>query len=140
MSLPAFTIAISLFLVTAAVNLEMPLYRTYAQLAGYGNGLTAIVFAAYVLGLLPILILFGGISDRLGRKPVILLGLLSAALATTVMIISPNIHTLLFTRILQGAGVGLSVGAGTAYLAQIWGEAKGAARAASYVAITTSLG
>jgi MFS family permease len=140
MSLPAFTIALSLFLVTAAVNLEVPLYRTYAQLAGYGNGLTAIVFAAYVVGLLPILILFGGISERLGRKPVILSGLLSAALATTLMIISPNIHTLLLTRILQGAGVGLSVGAGTAYLAQIWGEAKGAARAASYVAITTSLG
>ncbi len=91
MSLSAFTIAISLFLVTAAVNLEVPLYRSYAQAAGYGNGLTAIVFAAYVAGLLPILICFGGISDRLGRKLVILLGLLSAALATMSMIISPNI-------------------------------------------------
>jgi MFS family permease len=140
MSLSAFTIAISLFLVTAAVNLEVPLYRTYAEAAGYGNGLTAIVFAAYVAGLLPILICFGGISDRLGRKPVILSGLLSAALATTIMIISPTIRTLLFARILQGVGVGLSVAAGTAYLAQIWGEGKGAARAASYVAITTSLG
>lgn len=140
MSLSAFAVAISLFFVTAAVNLEMPLYRNYAQVAGYGNGLTAMVFAAYVVGLLPVLIFFGGISDRLGRKPLILSGLLSATLATTVMIVSPNIHSLLFARILQGVGVGLSVGAGTAYLAQIWGEPKGAARAASYVAITTSLG
>lgn len=139
MSMWAFATAASLFLVTAAVNLEVPLYRTYAQAAGYSNGSTAIVFAAYVVGLLPVLIFLGGISDRLGRKPVILLGLLSALVATAAMIIRPTIHTLLFTRILQGVGVGLSVGAGTAYLAQIWGEAR-AARAASYVAITTSLG
>lgn len=140
MSRWAFVIAASLFLVTAAVNLEVPLYMTYAQAAGYSNGSTAIVFAAYVAGLLPVLILLGGISDRLGRKPVIILGLLSALLATTIMIISPTIHTLLLTRILQGVGVSLSVGAGTAYLAQLWGGTQGAARAARYVAITTSLG
>lgn len=140
MSLPALVVAVSLFLVTAAVNLEVPLYRTYADAAGYGNGLTAVVFAAYVAGLLPVLIFFGGISDRLGRKPIIVSGLVSAVLATTVMIVNPTIYTLLFARILQGVGVGLSVGAGTAYLAEILGEPNGATRAASYVAITTSLG
>lgn len=140
MSVPAFVVAVSLFLVTIAVNLEVPLYRTYAQAAGYGNGLTAVVFSAYVIGLLPVLIFFGGVSDRLGRKPVLLLGMVSATLATGSVIVSPNIHTLFVARILQGVGVGLSVGAGTAYLAELLGQPNGHTHAANYAAITTSLG
>ncbi|MBD2103379.1 MFS transporter [Leptolyngbya sp. FACHB-261] len=131
-------IAASLFLVTAAVNLEVPLYHTYAEAAGFGNGLTAVVFAAYVVGLLPVLILLGGISDRLGRKPVVLAGLVAAMLATALMILSPNIHTLLLARVLQGVGVGLSVGAGTAYLAELMTDRS--SQAAGYVAVVTSLG
>jgi MFS family permease len=130
--------SVALFLVTASVNLEVPLYRTYADAAGYGNGLTAVVFAAYVAGLLPVLLLFGGISDRLGRKPVILAGLISASLATLLVILSPTMIALLLARICQGIGVGLAVGAGTAYLADLM--PNGATRAAAYVAVMTSLG
>jgi len=137
MRLPALTIAGSLMVITLAVNMEVPLYRTYAQAAGFGNGLTAIVFAAYVAGLLPVLIFFGGISDRIGRKPVVLLGLVLAIIATSLIIISPTMQALLITRLLQGVGVGLSVGAGTAYLAELMEDAG---RAAGYVAVTTSLG
>ncbi len=137
MSIPAFVVAVSLFLVTVAVNLQVPLYRTYAQAAGYGNGLTAVVFATYAAGVLPVLILFGGISDRLGRKPVILLSLVSTMLATLLVIVWPNIHMLFIARLLQGVGVGLSFSTGTAYLAEILGNPT---RAADYVGITTSLG
>lgn len=140
MSLSAVVVTTSLFLVTAAVNLQVPLYTTYAQAAGFGNGLTAIVFAAYIIGLLPILIFLGGISDLVGRKPVVLAGLFCAMLATTLVIILPSIHTLLVARVLQGIGVGLSVSAGTAYLAEILGQPQGVMLAASYVAIATSLG
>jgi hypothetical protein len=57
----------ALFLVTGAVNLEMPLYRAYASQAEYGNGMTTLMFASYIAGLLPSLLFFGGLSDRLGR-------------------------------------------------------------------------
>lgn len=138
MRLPVFVITASLFLVTVQVNLEVPLYRSYAEAAGYGSGLTSVVFAAYVAGLLPVLLLLGGLSERIGRQPVILSGLVSAILATTLMIVSPTIHTLLVARIFQGVGVGLSVGAGTAYLAELM--VKDATHAVSLVAIATSLG
>ncbi|HEY9623477.1 MAG TPA: MFS transporter [Crinalium sp.] len=138
MNLSVAIVSAALFLVTAAVNLEVPLYRAYAEAAGYGNGLTAIVFAAYVAGLLPVLLLLGGISDRIGRKPVILAGLTSAALATVLMILSPTMSTLLAARIFQGVGVGLTVGAGTAYLADLMPD--GGTRAAAYVAVMTSVG
>ncbi|MBD2462908.1 MFS transporter [Oscillatoria sp. FACHB-1407] len=138
MSWQAIAVSISLLLVTAAVNLEVPLYRTYAEVAGFGNGLTAVVFAAYVAGLLPVLLLLGGISDRVGRKPTLLAGLTFAALATTLVILHPTMSMLLIARLCQGIGVGLSVGAGTAYLTELMHEAG--TRAAGYVTVMTSLG
>jgi len=134
------SISAALFLVTSAVNLQAPLYRAYASAAGFGNGVTALVFAAYVGGLLPTLLLFGGLSERVGRKPVILGGLSAAALATALVIMSPTLQALFVARVLQGFGVGLSVGAGTAYLAEVIGGPSGATWAAGYAAVTTSLG
>ncbi|GEM_PF-188285 len=133
-------VASSLFLVTGAVNLEMPLYRTYAALAGYGNGMTTVVFATYVAGLLPTLLFFGGISERIGRKGAILGGLAAALSATVLMLIHPGMQLLFFSRILQGIGVGLSMGAGSAYLAESLDGGQASKRAAGYVTVATSLG
>ncbi len=56
-------VAAVIFLVTHAVNLQVPLYNTYAKIAGFGSGISAIAFSMYVAGLLPTLILLDGISD-----------------------------------------------------------------------------
>jgi MFS family permease len=90
--------------------------------------------------LLPVLILLGGISDRVGRKPVLLVGLLATLTATILMIISPTVYTLFITRLLQGIGIGLSVGTGTAFLVELIGGPDGATKGAEYAAFTTSLG
>jgi MFS family permease len=136
----SLTIAAALFLVAGAVNLEMPLYRTYAAQAGYGNGMTTLVFAAYVAGLLPTLLFFGGISERIGRKQAVLGGLTSALAATILMLIHPGMQILFFSRILQGIGVGLSMGAGSAYLAEALDRGRASKRAPGYVTVATSLG
>ena len=133
----AILVISALFLVTCAVNLQAPLYYKYAELSGYGYGLITVVFAAYVIGVLPTFVLFGGISDRIGRKNSILLALVLAILATSLMIILPKIETLFVTRILQGISFGLCAGAASAYLAQL---VENPARAAGFVAATTSLG
>jgi len=130
----------ALFLVTGAVNLEMPLYHAYASRAGYGNGMTTLMFATYIAGLLPSLLFFGGISDRLGRKPVLLAGLSAAMCATGLMIWEPGMRLLFVARVLQGLGVGLSMGAGSAYLAEALRGPEAVRRSAVYVAIATSLG
>ncbi len=133
-------VAAALYLVTGVVNLEVPLYRVYAAAAGWNNGLTAITFAAYVAGLLPVLLCLGGLSDRVGRKPVVLLGTFVAVAATALMILHPTIQVLLVARLLKGVGVGLSVGAGTAWLAELATSGDAAAAAANRVAVMTSLG
>ena len=136
----ALTVAGALYLVTGVVNLEVPLYRTYAAAAGWGTGLTAIAFAAYVAGLLPVLLFLGGLSDRLGRKSVVMLGLAAAVGATLLMILVPTMQALLVARLLKGIAVGLTVGTGTAWLAELAIGADADARAAGRVAVMTSLG
>ena len=133
----AILVISALFLVTCAVNLQAPLYYKYAELSGYGYGLITVVFAAYVIGVLPTLVLFGGISDRIGRKNSILLALILAILVTSLMIILPKIQTLFVARILQGISFGLCAGAASAYLTQ---SMENPARAAGYVAASTSVG
>jgi MFS family permease len=131
-------VATAILLVTHAANLQIPLYGTYAKAAGFGSGISAIAFSTYVAGLLPTLILLGGASERIGRKTVILASLLFACVATFLMIAQPNIYTLFVTRVLQGIGVGLITGTGTAYLSTLM--PKNSAKVAAYVSLTTSLG
>jgi MFS family permease len=138
MKRPVITVAIAIFLITHAANLQIPLYNTYAKLAGFGSGISAIAFSTYVAGLLPTLILLGGASDRIGRKKVILVSLLFACLATFLMIAHPTIYTLFITRVFQGIGVGLITETGTAYLSTLMPQH--AAKVAAYVSLTTALG
>ena len=127
-----------IFFVTHATNLQVPLYGTYAESAGFGNSLSAIAYSAYVTGLLPTLIFLGGISDRVGRKKVILISVLLLALATGLMIVYPTIYTLFVTRILQGIGVGFITGTGAAYLSHLMPQKS--TQVAAYVSLATSLG
>jgi MFS family permease len=138
MKRPVLIVAIAIFLITHAANLQIPLYGTYAKMAGFGSGISAIAFSTYVAGLLPTLILLGGASERIGRKTVILASLLLACIATFLTIAQPTIYTLFVTRVLQGMGVGLITGTGTAYLSALMPQ--NAKRVAAYVSLTTSLG
>ncbi len=114
--IPFIFVLFGLFMITTAVNLQVPLYTLYAEQAGYGKAATALVFAAYVFGLIPALLFLGGISDRAGRKPVLLVALSFSLCATLLMIVHPTIQMLFLARLLQGVGLGLSVGTCTAYL------------------------
>jgi MFS family permease len=132
-----------LFLITLAVNISMPLFRVYAQNAGFGNGMTALVFATYVTGMLPCFVFLGGLSDVLGRKPVLILSLISSILSIVIISIFPNVYALFFARFFQGIALGLSMGTGTAYLTevlQLQNVPDAPTKAANATSLSTSLG
>lgn len=136
-SLHTAVVVFSLLAITLSVNLQVPLYKTYADIAGYGGGLIAVTFAAYVAGLIPVLTLLGGISDVVGRKKIILVSLAITVLAHTLMIVAPSLEMLLFIRILLGVAVGLSVAACTAYIAE---SNLGSAHVASLISLVIAAG
>ncbi|GIN87327.1 MFS transporter [Heyndrickxia sporothermodurans] len=137
-NIPLFLIIISLFIITTSVNLQVPLYTEYADNANFGNALTAIVFAAYIIGLIPILVFFSGISDQLGRKSVLLASLSFSFFATLCMIFIPTIEMLLLARVFQGISLGLCMGTCTAYLVKLYPEK--AKHIPIFVALSSALG
>ncbi|MDX7986166.1 MFS transporter [Xenorhabdus sp. 12] len=132
-------LTLALFTATFAVNLQTPLYSVYAAQSDVGATEVTIAFAAYVAGLMPTLLLLGGLSDRIGRRLPITIALLLAAAATVLLVLFPNWESLFVARVLLGIGVGLVTTAGTAYMTEIMG-ANHIRRATLIVTSSTSLG
>ncbi|WP_377189436.1 MFS transporter [Ruegeria meonggei] len=132
-------LALSLFTVTFAVNLQAPLYDAYAAQSDVGATAVTIAFAAYVGGLMPTLLLLGGLSDRIGRRVPIALALILGAAATALLVQMPSWTSLVIARFMLGVGTGLATTAGTAYMTEILGVDR-AKTAALIVTSATSLG
>ena len=95
-----------LFLLFFAAAAPSPLYGVYqAQWRFSAITLTA-VFAAYALLLLVTLLVFGSVSDYLGRRRVILAGLAMAAGACGLFLAADGVGLLFAARALHGAAVG----------------------------------
>ncbi|UDU82635.1 MFS transporter [Pseudomonas sp. HN2-3] len=132
-------LAFALCLITLAVNLQAPLYITYADLSGQGAAATAVAFSGYVLGVLPVLLALGGLADRVGRRPLIIAALLLSMVATVLMLLAPSLQTLGLARLFLGLGTGLASATATAYMSELMGS-DGSSRAANWVTASTSLG
>ncbi len=140
-SSPHMVVAIALLLITLAVNISMPLFRVYAAAANFNNGQTALVFASYVLGMLPCYIFLGGLSDRVGRKPVLIISVLSAFCATAIITLWPNVFALVFARFFQGVALGLGMGTGAAYMSELLQpHTHAATKAAGIASLFTAFG
>ncbi|MFD1551134.1 hypothetical protein DNU06_03950 [Putridiphycobacter roseus] len=128
-----------LFLITAAVNLEMPLFKQYADNENFGVGMVGFAFASYIGGLVPSALLLGGLSDRIGKKKVLLIALLLSTTSVLIMIIYPHIYALFYARILVGSAVALSISTGSSYLSEMFVTNK-ETNASLLVVIATSFG
>lgn len=83
----------------------LPIFSPYAQtLAGATPTLAGIAFGIYGLTQALLQLPFGWLSDRFGRKPIIVLGLLCLILGSLISALSTSIIALILGRALQGAG------------------------------------
>ncbi|WP_231839462.1 MFS transporter [Blastococcus saxobsidens] len=108
---PAFWItAALLLLVLAASGVPTPLYRVYQEQFGFGPGVLTAVFGIYALALLAALLVVGGLSDHVGRRPVLVGGLLLQAVSMVVFLAADGVGWLLAARVLQGLSMGALTG------------------------------
>ena len=99
-------------LIAASSSAVTPLYRLYQQSMHLTPFWITIVFAAYVASLLVALLTVGGLSDFVGRRPVILAALLLNAGAMILFAEARDVGQLILARAVQG----LAVGSGTTAL------------------------
>jgi predicted MFS family arabinose efflux permease len=105
--------------VMAGANLAAPLYAVYAGDFGFSGIVLTTVFATYAVTLVATLLVCGRLADRVGRRPVILAGLVVASLALVLFTLATGTWWLYAARALQGIAVGLISGPATAALVEL---------------------
>lgn len=115
-----------LFLATmVGTTLPTPLYAFYSAELDLTPLLVSIVFAVYAVGVLGALVLLGRLSDHVGRRPVLLLTVVTGAVSSLVFVLvdaAPSLPLLLLGRLVSGLSAGLATGALTAYLTELSGK------------------
>src|ERR1700759_1133758 len=103
----------------AGSNLATPLYAVYRAEFGFSSAVLTVVFATYALVLAPSLLVFGQLSDRLGRRRVMAAGLLTATAGLLLFALANGIAWLFAARAVQGLAVGMLGGAASAALVEL---------------------
>jgi MFS family permease len=122
-----FAVASTMAIILASSNLLTPLYATYQRMFHFTPLTLTLIFATYVVTLIPALLLFGPLADAVGRRPLLLAALLSTVVATLLLVLAPTTSWLFAARAFQGLGVGMLSGAGSAALIELGGDTKRAA-------------
>lgn len=107
----------SAFAVTMlGTTLPTPLYVLYQHKIHFSTLTSTVVFAAYAVGVLGALLLFGRASDVIGRRRILLPGLACAALSAVAFLGADSVPVLLGARLLSGLSAGMFTGTATAAL------------------------
>jgi MFS family permease len=119
-----------------------PLWTIYQVHDGFSTFMVTVAFAAYTVGVAVSLLLAGHLSDRLGRRRVLITAILVEVAAAVVFLTSTSLGVLIAARVITGIGIGMITATATAYLTELHAAARpGAGRARSDVISTaTSLG
>jgi len=94
------------------------LYPVYAAEWDLSPVVITSVFGVYPLALLAVLFFFGSLSDTIGRRRAILIGVALIAASAAIFAIAPNVGFLYLGRALQGIGTGFAIGAASAALVE----------------------
>ncbi len=105
-------------------TLPTPLYPLYQRRFGFSELTITVIFAVYAAGVIAALLLFGRLSDQIGRRPVLLLGLGFSALSAVVFLVANGLGLLLLGRVLSGFSAGIFTGTATATLVDLAGPER----------------
>jgi len=144
-----FTLMITAFVDMVGLLMIIPLMPFYVKTLG-GSGIqvlgfhvgigtiSGVIVAAFTVAQLLSAPMWGRFSDRVGRRPTLLIALGAAGISYLVFGFATSLWVLFLSRIVQGAGGG-TVGVIQAYVADST-DPKDRARALGWLSATTNLG
>src|SRR5712691_1793897 len=144
-----FTLMITAFVDMVGLLMIIPLLPFYVKTLG-GNGVNflgmhfgigmiiGLIVAAITIAQFVSAPLWGRFSDRVGRRPTLLIALGASAIAYLIFGFAHSLLVLFLSRVVQGAGGG-TVGVIQAYVADST-DPKDRARALGWLSATTNLG
>jgi len=114
-----WVVAAALLTALAFSTLPTPLYRLYQQRDGFPTVVVTVVFAAYAIGVVASMYLIGHVSDRLGRRRMVLAAVLAEIVAAVLFLTWPEVPGLIIARFVCGVGIGALTATATAHLAEL---------------------
>lgn len=113
-------VALTMFAVAWGGNEFTPLLVMYREVGDFSAVTVDALLAAYVLGIVPALLLGGPLSDRYGRRPLLLPAAPVSLLGSLVLAAGESSAALLATgRVLCGAALGLVMAVGTTWVKEL---------------------
>lgn len=110
-------VVLVIFMDMMIYGLLIPVFPQYAPRLGVDEQVIGVVFGIYAAMLLLFSIPMGLLSDRVGRRPLIVVGMLLLALATALFGFSTTVTHLVVARTVQGVSAAATWSAGLALLA-----------------------
>ena len=123
-----WVIAAAFLFAMAFSTIPTPLYPIYAARDGFPTWVITVIFAAYAVGVVLSLFLVGHLSDRAGRRPMILVSIAVELLAAVIFLFWNDVSGLIVARFVTGIGVGALTATATAHLSEL--APRGSSRAA----------
>ncbi|GAB3580640.1 MFS transporter [Calidifontibacter terrae] len=108
----------------AAAAAPSPLYPVYQRLWGFSAFTLTVVFAVYVVALLAALLTVGSVSDHVGRRPVIISGLIVLAVGMVLFANAHGVAGLVVARVVQGLATGAITGTISAMVVDLQPNAR----------------
>ncbi len=118
MPAPSLLIFCTVFLDLIGFGIVLPLLPSYAASFHVSEAAIGVLVASFSLMQFLLAHWWGRLSDRIGRRPVLLVGLAGSALSYLLFAASNGFWLLLLSRIIAG-GMGATVNVAQAYLADI---------------------
>ena len=112
------------FIGPLSLHLFIPAMSAVKDAFGVTTGVAQLTMSLAMLSMAFFTVAYGGLSDRLGRKRVLLAGLVLFTCGAAACMVAPNMPMLLAGRILQGAGAGCGVVLARAIARDVYGQER----------------
>jgi MFS family permease len=117
-----FAVGVMIGVLFAGSTVLTPLYVIYKQQLGFSQITLTLIYAVYVLGNLAALLVFGKLSDAMGRRRVAVPAMAVAIVSALIFLFAQGTASLYIARILSGVAIGIGAGVGTAWLSELIGD------------------
>ena len=121
-----------------AMTICIPSMQEWGALFGAGQASVQLTFSGYVVAYGGLQLLYGPLSDRLGRKKILLTGLALAGLGSVLAAAATDLTTLSAARVLQGAGSAAGMVVGRAMVQDLFTGPE-RTRVMAYIGMTMGL-
>lgn len=111
---PLWMLSIITLIASMAMHIFVPALPQVAEHFSSSSALAQLTLTAYIVGMGTGQMIYGPLSDRYGRRPVLMCGMLMFTLASLVAFNAPTIEWLTAARLVEGLGAGAGLVLGRA--------------------------